>query len=294
MRHANRMLGGLTLRELSRRTWRDVLAENSLGRAAELAYYFTLAFFPMLIFLLSVISFIPEADQLILGWLKTVMPADARKITESWMVSVFATRNRGLLSFSLIFSLWAASNGVWALMAALNRAYEVEEGRPYWKAQLIALGLTITLSLLIMGGAFVITFGEKPAGWIIEGLRLGNFFGILWLSFTYLVGFTMLAAGMGIIYYVAPNVQQHWSWIVPGSLFALLAFLAASFLFSLYLRFAPSYDVTYGSLGAFIVLMVWLYLLGLIMCIGGEINAQIQYANGERVVEKEKPESEAA
>ena len=104
----------------------------------------------------------------------------------------------------------------------------------------------------------------------------------------------MLAGGMAIIYYFAPNVKQKWSWTVPGTLFALLAFLVASFMFSLYLRFVPSYSLTYGSLGTFIVLMIWLYLLGLIMCIGGEINAEIRRTAGERVVEKTKPEPKAA
>jgi membrane protein len=284
------MFGGLSIRELARRTWRDVREDNSLGRAAELGYYFTLALFPMLIFLLSLISFIPGADEIILDWFATVMPSEAMNIVESWVGSVFRNRSGGLLSFGLIFSLWVASYGIGALMDALNRAYEVEEGRPFWKAQLVALGLTIALCLLVMGGAFIITFSEKPAGWLAELLKLGNIFAVLWLAFSYIVGFTMLALGMGIIYYVAPNVQQQWHWIVPGSLFAVIAFLLVSFGFSLYLRFAPSYDITYGSLGAFIVLMVWLYLTGLIMCVGGEINAEIQSAAGERVVEKEKPE----
>jgi membrane protein len=287
------MFGGLSTRELVRRTWRDVREDNSLGRAAELAYYFTLALFPMLIFLLSLISFIPEADEIILSWFATVMPGEAMSVIKSWVGSVFTNRSGGLLSFSLIFSLWVASNGIGALMDALNRAYDVEEGRPFWKAQLVSLGLTIALCLLVMGGAFIITFSEKPVGWLAELLELGSVFGILWLTFSYVVGFAMLAIGMGIIYYVAPNVQQHWRWIVPGSLFAVIAFLLVSFGFSLYLRFAPSYDITYGSLGAFIVLMVWLYLTGLIMCVGGEINAEIQSAAGQQVIEKEKPESQA-
>jgi membrane protein len=288
------MLAGLTIKELARRTWRDIRHENAVGRAAELAYYFTLALFPMLIFLLSVISFLPGADEIILGWLATVMPPDAMRVVKSWVGSVFRNRSGRLLSFGLIFSLWFASNGIGALMDALNRAYEVEEGRPFWKAQLVALGLTIALSLLVMGGAFIITFSEKPVWWFAEMLKMGDIFGFLWLTFSYVIGLTMLALGMGIIYYVAPNVQQRWRSIVPGAMFAVVAFLIVSFMFTLYLRFAPSYDITYGSLGAFIVLMVWLYLTGLIMCVGGEINAEIQSAAGEKVIEKEKAESQAA
>jgi membrane protein len=288
------MLAGLTIKELARRTLRNIREENATGRAAELAYYFTLALFPMLIFLLSLISFIAGADEIILGWLATVMPPDAMRVVKSWVDSVFAYRSGRLLSFGLILSVWFGSNGIGALMDALNRAYAVEEGRPFWKAQLLALGLTVALCLLVMGGALIVTVGEKPAWWIAERLRLGEIFGLLWLTFTYVIGLTMLALGMGIIYYMAPNVQQRCHSIVPGCVFAIVAFLIVSYAFTLYLRFAPSYDITYGSLGAFIVLMVWLYLTGLIMCVGGEINAEIQSAVGEKIVEKEKAESQAA
>jgi membrane protein len=220
------------------------------------------------------------------------MPRDAMGIVRAWVDSVFGNRSGSLLSFSLVFSLWAASNGVGALMNALNNAYKVKEGRPYWKAQLVAIALTIALSLLVMGGSFLITFGEKPAEWLAGFLRLGSSFAVLWLAFRYIVGFVMLVIGMAVVYYVAPNVKQKWSWIIPGALFSVLGVLGASFLFSLYLRYAPSYSITYGSLGTFIVLMIWLYLLGLILCIGGEINAEMQDVSGERVVVKEKPESQ--
>ncbi|HWO43213.1 MAG TPA: YihY/virulence factor BrkB family protein [Candidatus Eisenbacteria bacterium] len=286
------MFHGLTLKELARRTWRRVLDHDCLGRAAQLGFYFTLALFPMLIFLLSVLSFLPQAPEIILDWLATVMPREAKSLLEAWISSVVANRHGRLLSLGLLLSLWFASYGTGALMDALNRAYEVEEGRPFWKAQLVAIALTGALCLLVMGGAFVIAFGEKPAAWIVQALKLGNLFGILWLAFSYIVGFIMLAVGIGTMYYIAPNVQQHWQGILPGWLFALCGFLLASFGFSLYLRHAPSYDITYGSLGAFIVLMIWLYFTGLILCVGGEINAEIQRVAGEKIIEKERSEPE--
>jgi membrane protein len=288
------MLGNLTLRQLAKAAWHHIYSGNAFGRAAELGYYFTLALFPMLIFLLSLISFIRGAEEIILGWLSTIMPEEAMGIVRGWVESVFEARNGGLLSFSLLFSLWTASFGVAALMQALNDAYKVKEGRPYWKAHLVALGLTIALSLLVMGGAFLITFGEKPAWWIAEFFRLASSFAVLWRAFSYIVGLGMLLIGMAVVFYVAPNVKQKWSWVLPGALFSVLAFIAVSFLFSVYLRYAPSYSLTYGSLGTFIVLMIWLYLLGLIMCIGGQINAEIQDAMGERVVVKEEPHPQQA
>ena len=280
------ILGGLTLKELALKTWKAIYEHNCLGRAAELAFYFLLALFPLLIFLLNLISFVPGVQETILFWLSRLMPPDATRIVETWVQNVFANRSGGLISFGLIFSLWAASNGVGSSIAALNSAYEVEEGRPFWKAHLVALGLTIALCLLVIGGALLITFGDPLARGLANLVSYQRTIGQIWLVIRYLMGLAMLTIGMAVIYVFAPNVRQRWTWIAPGALFAVVTFVSASYLFSLYIRYAPSYNVTYGSLGAVIVLMLWLYLMGLIMYIGGEINSQITNAAGRRVVRK--------
>ena len=190
----------------------------------------------------------------------------------------------GVISFGLLFSLWAASAGMGALIAALNSAYDVEEGRPFWKAQLVALGLIIALCFLVIGGAVLITFGDPLALALANLIGYQKAIGTIWLVIRYLMGLAMLIIGMAVIYIFAPNVRQRWTWIVPGALFAVATFVSASYVFSLYIRYAPSYNATYGSLGAVIVLMLWLYLLGLIMYIGGEINSQIASAAGKRAV----------
>lgn len=135
------ILGGLTLKDLALKTRRAIYQHNCLGRAAELAFYFLLALFPLLIFLLNLISFMPGVQETILFWLSRLMPPDATRIVETWVQDVFANRSGGLISFGLIFSLWAASSGVGALIAALNSAYEVEEGRPVWKARARGTGI---------------------------------------------------------------------------------------------------------------------------------------------------------
>jgi membrane protein len=280
------ILGGLTLKELALKTWKAIYEHNCLGRAAELAFYFLLALFPLLIFLLNLISFMPGVQETILFWLSRLMPPDATRIVETWVQNVFANRSGGLISFGLIFSLWAASNGVGSLIAALNSAYEVEEGRPFWKAHLVALGLTIALCLLVIGGALLITFGDPLARGLANLVSYQRTIGQIWLVIRYLMGLAMLTIGMAVIYIFAPNVRQRWTRIAPGALFAVVTFVSASYLFSLYIRYAPSYNATYGSLGAVIVLMLWLYLMGLIMYIGGEINSQITNAAGKRVVRK--------
>lgn len=290
----NGILAGLMLKELGRRTWQEASEDNIKGRAAELAYYFLLALFPLLIFLLSLVSFMPGAREAIFLWLSRLMPRDAMSLVDTWVEAVFSTRSEGLLSFGIIFALWAASTGMVALMEALNTAYEVREGRPFWKSRLVAMGLTVAVCLLVFGGATVITFGDQLAEWLTSRLGLGAEFNILWLVIRFILGLLMLTVGLGVIYYFGPNAQQRWKWITPGAVFCVIAFLAVSYLFSLYLRFAPAYDITYGSLGAVIILMLWLYVAGLIVLIGGEINSELDKAVGKHRVEREQAELQQA
>jgi membrane protein len=281
------MMRNLKLAELARRISRNVVWHDCFGKAAELAFYFQLALFPLLIFVLSLISFMSGAEEIIISWLGTLMPADSTKMIDKWVHSVLGGRSGGLLSFSLIFSLWSSSQGVRALLVALNRAYDIEEGRPFWKSQLLALGITMALCLLIIGGVILITFGDP----LLESL--GSFLGIeqragsVWAVLHYTTGLAMLVVGMGSVYYFGPNVKQNVWRIAPGTFFAVIAFIVVSYLFSLYLRYAPSYYAVYGSLGAVIILMLWLYLMAFIMYLGGEINAEVQKLAGEPVDRKE-------
>ena len=275
------------LKELFRRVRRDIVWHDSFGKAAELAFFFQLAIFPLLIFLLSLISFIPEAQQIILFWLGRLMPAEATEIVEEWVRDVISRRSRGILSFSLIFSLWSASTGVRTLISALNRAYEVEEGRPFWKSQLLALGLTLALCVLVIGGVLIITFGDQLITAMGAFLGFAGSVETLWRAFHYMIGLLMLIVGTGLIYYLGPNVKQDWRSIMPGSLFAVIAFIVVSYLFSVYIRYAPSYSAVYGSLGAFIILMLWLYLMALILYVGGEINSEVRKLSGKPSPQRE-------
>jgi len=277
----------IELKKLLQRIRQDVVWHDCFGKAAELAFFFQLAIFPLLIFLLSLISFIPEAQQIILFWLGRLMPAQATEIVEEWVRDVISRRSGGILSFSLVFSLWSASTGVRTLISALNRAYEVQEGRPFWKSQLLALGLTLALCVLVIGGVLIITFGDQLITAMGAFLGFAGSVETLWRVFHYMIGLLMLIVGTGLIYYLGPNVKQDWRSIVPGSLFAVTAFIVVSYLFSLYIRYAPSYSAVYGSLGAFIILMLWLYLMALIIYLGGEINSEVNKLSGKRAAQKE-------
>jgi membrane protein len=215
------------------------------------------------------------------------MPADATTIVEKWLAEFLSRKTGGILSFSLLFALWSASNGVRTLTLALNRAYEVKEGRPFWKSQLLALTLILALLVLVTGGVVLLTFGDQLVGEIKSLATSESNIQTLWRVFNYLVGLLMLACGIGIIYYFGPNVKQDWRSIIPGTLFAVVALITVSYLFSVYLRYASSYHAVYGSLGAFVVLMMWLYLMGLVLYVGGEINSEIRKLAGKPAAQKQ-------
>jgi membrane protein len=280
-------LGRLTFKELAVRTWREMNEDGILGHSAELAYYFLLALFPMLIFLTSLVGFLPGLQEAIFTALAKFVPGEAMRLVSETLSDVTRHRSGGLISFGILGALWAASGGVAAVMGALNVAYDARDDRPIWKVRLIAVGLTILLALLVVVGTSLVMFGDRFAAWLASQLGLGTAFAVIWGVIHYLVGFALLFLGLELIYYFGPNVEQDWKWVSPGAVFAVANMVVASLLFSLYLRFAPDYSATYGSLGAVIVLMLWLYLMGAVILIGGEINAEIAQAADHPLVQKD-------
>ena len=283
-----KMFGGLTLKQLTLKVWQETNEDNVFGGAAELAYYFLLALFPMLIFLTSLVGFLPGLQENILNAIAKVAPADAMRLVEETLTDVISHRSGGLLSFGVLGTLWAASSGVTSLMGTLNVAYEAQEKRSFWKVRLVAIAMTVSLALLVIGGAALIMFGHKLSDWLSEMLGFGTAIAIIASIVGYIIGLTLLFLGIQLLYYFGPDVKQDWKWITPGAVFAVVAILVGSLLFSLYLRVAPSNSATYGSLGAVITLMLWLYLIGLALLVGGEINSEIEKSLNNPTLEKQK------
>jgi membrane protein len=284
-----KLFGGLTLKRLGLNVWQESNEDNVFGGAAELAYYFLLALFPMLIFLTSLVGFLPGLQSNILSALAKVAPADAMRLIEDTLTDIISHRSGGLISFGVLGTLWAASSGVESLMGTLNVAYEAKEKRSFWKVRLIAIALTLSLALLIIGGAALVMFGHKLSDWLRELLGFGTVLSIIGSAAGYIIGLALLFLGIQLLYYFGPCTKQSWKWITPGAVFAVMAILLGSLLFSVYLRVAPSNSATYGSLGAVITLMLWLYLIGLALLLGGEINSEIEKSRNKPAVEKQSP-----
>lgn len=267
------MRARLSFKQLLAKVWSESNKDDVFGTAAELSYYFLLALFPLLIFLTSLIGFLPMTHSGLVADLERVVPHDAMKLVRETLADVVSHRNSGLLSFGLIFALWSASSGVASLMSGLNRAYDLVEKRSFWKRTLVAITLTVAAVLLVALGSMVIMIGSSLGHWAQRAFEVSGGLAVFSTILGYVVGFVLLLTGIASLYFFGPDIKRKQP-VMPGALFATAGVVIGSLLFSLYLRMAPSASATYGSLGAVVTLMLWLYLIGLVLLIGGEINSE--------------------
>jgi len=276
-------LGGLNWKELAKRAWAQINEDDVFGRAAQLSYYFLLALFPLLLFLMTLLGYFAEAgSQLrnsLLRYLSTVMPWSALQLVQTTLDEVSKARGGGKLSFGILAALWAASNGMGAISETLNIAYDVKETRSWWKVRLVSVGLTIGLALLIISALVIVLCGGRIADLIAAASGFGPVFTTTWKILQWPIALGFLFTTFALIYYFAPNLRNpKWRWITPGSLAAVILWLLVSIGLRAYLHFFNSYSATYGSLGALIILMLWFYLTGAAILIGGEINSEVESA----------------
>jgi len=280
-------LGGLKWTVLGKRVWGEINRDDTFGDAAKLAYYFLLALFPLLIFLTSGIGLIVGAGtgmrSTLFAYLARVMPGSAFHLIDATMSEISNASGAGKLSFGFLAALWAASNGMGAITESLNRAYDVEERRSWWKQRGVAIGLTVALSLLIIAALVLVMGGTRIAEYLARAYGLSTFFLVSWKVLQWPIALAFMLLSFALIYFFAPDLRdQDWKWITPGSVIGVALWLAVSFAFKGYLHFFDSYSTTYGSLGAVIVLMLWLYLTGLAVLIGGQVNSEIEHVVAQK------------
>jgi membrane protein len=195
------------------------------------------------------------------------------KLIRETLADVVSHRSEGLLSLGLIGTLWSASSGIASLMDALNRAYGVAETRPFFRRRLKAIGLTLATALLVIGGSLLIMVGHRLGTWLENKFDISYALAIVSTILGYLTGLGLMLLGITTLYYFGPDIKRAQRRVRPGAFFAAAGIVIGSLLFSFYVRVAPSASATYGSLGAVVTLMLWLYLVGLALIIGGEMNA---------------------
>ena len=272
--------------ELGKRVWTEANNDRIFGRAAELSYYFLLALFPLLIFMTSAIGIVLGSDmgtrQQLFSYLARIMPPSAFELVNATMLEVSQSSGGGKLSFGLLAALWAASNGMSAITDSLNAAYDVEEGRPWWKQRLVAITLTVALSVLIISALLLVVAGGHIAEGIANAYGFGPAFAMAWKIIQWPIVLAFMILAFALIYYFAPDLrEQKWAWLTPGAAIGVILWLLVSLGFRVYLSYFDSYSKTYGSLGAVIILMLWLYFTGAAVLVGGEINSEIENAAAE-------------
>lgn len=275
-------LGGLTVGQLGKKIINGINEDNLLGRAAELAFNFILAIFPLMIFLLALFGLFASHRQDLVhnffSYLSAALPPDAFQLFTKTIREIIHGTGGGKLTFGLILTLWFASGGISSMMSTLNGVYRVTDARSYIKYRAQALALTIAISILVIAALVLVLVGGHVAN-LIAGRFAIHSVVIAWRIIDWIAILFFLSVAFSLVYYFGPDLQeQHWYWITPGSLVGVLLWLAASFGFRVYLHFFNTYSRTYGSLAAVMILLMWLYVAGLSFLIGGEINAQIEHA----------------
>ena len=279
-------LKGVPVGVVMKRTWHALIDDRVFGHAAELGFYFLFALFPTLLCASSVLGLAARSafqfyDRL-LDYLAVVIPTAALGTVLSTFNETTTAATSGKVTFGLIAAIWSASVGISAIQDTLNAVYNIEDSRSYFIARLQAIGLTILLVVIVtLGLASLLAgdyFSNLAAGQIRElVMRYAAETALHILSWAIACG--LLALTFAVLYYWAPDCKtRRWRWLTPGGAIGIVGWLLASLGFRLYIHFFNTYTVTYGSLGAVIILLMWFYITGLMLLLGAEVNCQIETA----------------
>lgn len=266
--------------------YQETMDDDILNGAAVLGFYLMLAIFPAMIFVLAVIPYLPIAnvDQAIMELLRQALPASAAEMFTGVVQEVTQEQRGGLLSFGLLAALWATSSGMYAIMQQLNITYGVKEGRGFLRSRLVAISLSLLFVVLVLGGVSLIVLGGQLQAWLSSRFGLEGVLLALFTLFRWGMILAALLLAFSLIYYMAPNVRQRYRFITAGSVVGVAVLLVASLAFAWYTQSIGNYAATYGSVGAVIVLMMWLFIAGLAILFGSEINMLIERrASGKQI-----------
>jgi membrane protein len=270
----------VTLADLKSALWRttlDVMQNHTLLMAAALSYYFVLSLFPALVFLSAALAYLPlpnifnQSSNIFVH----ILPADAIAVVKRVAEEVVIPHKRTLLSFGVLGTLWSMSSGFSAAIEALNVAYDVTDDRPFWVTRWIALRLTLVSGLLLLVAFAIMILGPRFGEWLAMQIHLSRLFVILWPYIHWITAISLTVLAVEALYYLGPNVQQRFVSTLPGAVLAVGCWIGLSYLLGIYFRHFAKFDKTYGTLGAAVALLIWLYWTGFAILAGAELNAEL-------------------
>lgn len=288
------MIQGVSTKQFLVDLNQEIGDDNVFNGAAALGFYLTLAIFPAIILLMTIIPYLPvdNVDKAIMDLLGQALPPEAFGMVEGVVTEVTREQRGGLLSFGLLGTLWAASSGMIAIMDQLNITYEVKEARSFLRARATAIVLSLLFGLLVIGAFSLIVLGGVIQDWIGNRFGFSDALLIFFVVFRWIMIVLALLLGFSMIYRYAPNVEQKFMFITPGSVLGVTLLIIVSLGFAFYTSNFGDYSATYGSIGAVIILMLWLYIAGLVILIGSEINVLVEHYSPEGKQKGEKKEGE--
>ncbi len=287
----------IVLRSILKKLYAKAIEDDILSSAAQVAFYFSFAIFPLLLFLVTLLGLFLGSDNSLRSdlyiYLGKLMPISAFELVQATMEEITANSSGGKLTVGLVIALWSASAGVDSLRTALNRVYGIKEQRPFWFTKIISLTFTTVLSTLIVGALGIVFYGWQTISALLSYLGIGVTYPFLLILMQWAITFVLLVIIFEILYNVLPCRKPfRWNWITPGAFVGIFLWLLLSNGLKTYLSYWNNYDRFYGSLGAVIILMLWLYLTSLVILIGGMINSILSEIKDERKAEKSSaPES---
>jgi len=263
-----------------RRTLTEIGEDNCFGLAAQLAFYFLLALFPALLFLVALIGYVPVENALteLLVAVATVAPHELVELLREQLARVAEGSHASLLTLGIIGAIWSSSAAMVAIIDALNRAYDLTEWRPWWKRRFVAIVLTVALAVFTIVALALVLIGPSLASRAADWLGLQSSVGLVWALLRWPAMLFCVVLGVDLVYHFAPNRAGRWVWITPGSLLATGLWIGSSFAFKVYVVSFADYTATYGAIGGAIVAMLWFYISGLAILIGAELNGVIEEA----------------
>jgi len=275
-------LRGMGLFQALKESLSEFSSDDMTTYASALAYQILFSLFPFILFLIALLGFLHLEN--FFDWIQAraqmLLPGDAATQVNE-VIGGLRQQKGGLLSFGVIGALWTASAAVRVVMHAMNTAYDVEEERPAWKLYPLSIVYTIGLAAMLIAAAAFLILGPQVMEWIANQVGLGQAFVTVWTWLRWPAAFLILTLAVAVIYYVAPNVEQKFRFITPGALLAVIVWLLASLGFKLYVSNFADYNAMYGSIGAVIVLLFYLFISSAVLLFGAEINATIEHHSPE-------------
>lgn len=251
--------------------------DEVLSLASQLAYSLIFSFFPFIIFLMTFVGFSPITSRDVIEGLKPILPNSAVELVKNTIVEVVDTKHGHLLSLSLIVTIWSASAGFNAVIRGLNKAYSEREKRSLLKVQLIAVLCTFALTFIIILTFLLLVLGEIIGNTLASRLGVFYIFTVIWNKLRYLIMIIAAIFIFAALYRYTPCRRLTWKEVIPGAIFSTITLIMVSLGFAYYVNNFANYSKIYGSIGTVIVLLTWLFMLSIILLMGGELNATLAF-----------------